>query len=164
MAELFPELEAERKEREKRKLMETLPRFSEPRNDSEELINLQWRYLALNDKGAWAALWARCLKVAGKLIRKEQKEKGFSLSEYDYEDKKMEAVEYVLRRYSRTYRDKSGSERRWFVSKSFISALYGGVRHALYYDAQKKKESGNENLRIDYVGDLFDVVQAKGEF
>lgn len=164
MAELFPELEAERKEREKRNLMETLPRFPEPRNDSEELINLQWRYLALDDRGAWATLWMRCLKVAGKLIRKEQKEKGFSLSEYDYEDKKLEAVEYVLRRYSKTYRDRSGSERRWFVSRNFISALYGGVRHALYYDAQKKKESGNENLRIDCVGDLFDVVQAKGEF
>ena len=113
----------------------------------------------LGDRTAWAELWERSLGIAGKLITKERKEKGFYLSSSDYEDKRIEAVEYVLRRYAKRYR----GGRQWHVSSSFISALYGGVRHALYYDSQRKKESGNAGLRIDYVGDFFDVALAGGQ-
>lgn len=159
MDELFPEIGEALRIREKSELERTLPDFPSPSCENEALLNLQRRYLLYGDSMAWSELWRRCLVIAGKLIAKERKEKGFYLSAADYEDKRMEAVEYVLRRYSKRY---SGG-RRWHVSKSFMSALYGGVRHALYYDAQKKAESGNSSLRIDYVGDLFDVAQLRGE-
>ena len=156
---LFPEIEAEEKRRERRILAGTLPRFDSPSCDNEALLNLQYRYIVLGDRTAWAELWERSLGIAGKLITKERKEKGFYLSSSDYEDKRIEAVEYVLRRYAKRYR----GGRQWHVSSSFISALYGGVRHALYYDSQRKKESGNAGLRIDYVGDFFDVALAGGQ-
>ena len=132
--------------------IDELPFYAEPKNDSEILINLQYAYLAKNDRKAHRDLWLKSIEIAKKLIRNERKQKGFYLDDADFEDKAIEAVEYVLRRYS---------ERKdnycWSVRKNFVSALYNGVRHALYYQSKSeqlytrlKKLEGrkNDNLHI----------------
>ena len=132
--------------------IEELPFYAEPKNDSEILINLQYAYLAKNDRKAHRDLWLKSIEIAKKLIRNERKQKGFYLDDADFEDKAIEAVEYVLRRYS---------ERKdnycWSVRKNYVSALYNGVRHALYYQSKSeqlytrlKKLEGrkNDNLHI----------------
>lgn len=132
--------------------IEELPFYAEPKNDSEILINLQSAYLAKNDRKAHRDLWLKSIEIAKKLIRNERKQKGFYLDDADFEDKAIEAVEYVLRRYS---------ERKdnycWSVRKNYVSALYNGVRHALYYQSKSeqlytrlKKLEGrkNDNLHI----------------
>lgn len=132
--------------------IDELPFYAEPKNDSEILINLQYAYLAKNDRKAHRDLWLKSIEIAKKLIRNERKQKGFYLDDADFEDKAIEAVEYVLRRYS---------ERKdnycWSVRKNYVSALYNGVRHALYYQSKSeqlytrlKKQEGrkNDNLHI----------------
>ena len=132
--------------------IDELPFYAEPKNDSEILINLQYAYLAKNDRKAHRDLWLKSIEIAKKLIRNERKQKGFYLDDADFEDKAIEAVEYVLRRYS---------ERKdnycWSVRKNYVSALYNGVRHALYYQSKSeqlytrlKKLEGrkNDNLHI----------------
>lgn len=132
--------------------IDELPFYAEPKNDSEILINLQYAYLAKNDRKAHRDLWLKSIEIAKKLIRNERKQKGFYLDDADFEDKAIEALEYVLRRYS---------ERKdnycWSVRKNYVSALYNGVRHALYYQSKSeqlytrlKKLEGrkNDNLHI----------------
>ena len=132
--------------------IDELPFYAEPKNDSEILINLQYAYLAKNDRKAHRDLWLKSIVIAKKLIRNERKQKGFYLDDADFEDNAIEAVEYVLRRYS---------ERKdnycWSVRKNYVSALYNGVRHALYYQSKSeqlytrlKKLEGrkNDNLHI----------------
>ena len=132
--------------------IDELPFYAEPKNDSEILINLQYAYLAKNDRKAHRDLWLKSIEIAKKLIRNERKQKGFYLDDADFEDKAIEAVEYVLRRYSERKNNYC-----WSVRKNYVSALYNGVRHALYYQSKSeqlytrlKKLEGrkNDNLHI----------------
>lgn len=105
-----------------------LPFFNNPKNDNEKLINLQYMFLARNDKKAQAELWLKSTEIAKKLIKKERKEKAFFLDPDDLDDKALEAVEYVMRRYG-----KKTENDCWCVRTNYISAIFNGVRHALYY-------------------------------
>lgn len=67
----------------------------------------------------------KSISLAGAFIRKEMKKKGFFLSREEIEDKKLDAVEYVLRRFK--------GDKQYFIKESFTSAIYFGVEHALYY-------------------------------
>lgn len=113
--------------------VEELPFFAEPKTDSEILINLQYAYLARKDRKAQTALWLKAIVIAKKFIRRERKEKGFFLDDSDFEEKAVEAVEYIMRRYARRKDNYC-----WSVRKNYVSAIYNGVRHALYY--QNKAE------------------------
>ncbi len=117
-----------------------LPFFDTPKNDNETLMNLQYMYLSKKDRKAQESLWLISIAIAKKLIRKEQKEKKFFLAASDLEDKAVEAVEYILRRY-----DRRKDNACWCVRKNFISAIYNGVRHALYY--QNKTEQLYNELK-----------------
>jgi len=114
--------------------IDELPFFAEPKNDSQILINLQYAYLAKNDKKALGELWLKSIEIAKKLIRNERKQKGFYLDNADFDDKAIEAVEYVLRRYA-----KRKDNYCWSVRNNFVSALYNGVRHALYYQSKSEQ-------------------------
>lgn len=111
-----------------------LPFFAEPKNDSEILINLQYLYLTKQDRIAQRDLWLKSLTIAKRLIKKEQKEKGFFLDESDFDEKAIEAVEYILRRYKK-HKDNA----HWVVRENFVSAIYNGVRHALYYQSKSEQ-------------------------
>ena len=114
--------------------VEELPFFAEPKTDSEILINLQYAYLARKDKKAQASLWLKSIEIAKKFIRKERKEKGFFLDDTDFEEKAVEAVEYIMRRYA-----KRKDNFCWSVRKNYVSAIYNGVRHALYYQSKSEQ-------------------------
>ena len=95
-------------------------------SDNEKLMRLQDDYLNGNQK-AWGDLWALSFEITKKMIYKERAAKGFYLDDSDFEDKAIHAVEYVLRRY------KNPKRKNYRITKSFTSALYYGVAHALYY-------------------------------
>lgn len=114
--------------------IDELPFYAEPKNDSETLINLQYTYLAKKDKNAQAALWQKSIVIAKKFIQKERKEKGFFLDDSDFEEKAVEAVEYIMRRYARRKDNYC-----WSVRKNYVSAIYNGVRHALYYQSKTEQ-------------------------
>lgn len=152
---LFPEiLDEEQREREANRQadLDSLPSFDNPKDDNEVLLNLQRRYLVSGDRKAWSEMWTRCLEIAGKLISIEQKEKGLHYSEDEKQSLALDAVAYVLRRYSKP----SGDGHIWHVKSSFLNALRGGVLHALYYEAQDKPK-----VTVIYAGDIFDVLSAK---
>lgn len=114
--------------------VEELPFFAEPKTDSEILINLQYAYLARKDRKAQTALWLKAIVIAKKFIRRERKEKGFFLDDSDFEEKAVEAVEYIMRRYARRKDNYC-----WSVRKNYVSAIYNGVRHALYYQSKTEQ-------------------------
>ncbi|MBR1721364.1 MAG: hypothetical protein IJ727_02590 [Treponema sp.] len=129
-----------------------LPFFEVPKNDNETLLNLQYMYLSKNDKKAQEALWLKSIAIARKLIRKEQKTKKFFLDEDILEDKSVAAVEYILRRYS-----KRKDNACWYVRENFISVIYNGVRHALYYQSKTERlynmlQKGADIYEILYCG------------
>lgn len=108
------------------------------KDDNKRLLELQERFLS-GDSRAWTELWLLSSEVCGRIIRHEREKKGFFISQDDFKDKTTNAVSYVLCRYRKTY--KSGKSYK--IEKNFISALYFGVRHALYYRSEKDKAFDN---------------------
>lgn len=108
------------------------------KDDNKRLLELQERFLS-GDSRAWDELWLLSSAVCKRIIRHEQETKGFFISQDDLKDKTTSAVEYVLRRYRKTY--KSGKSYK--IEKNFVSALYFGVRHSLYYRSEKDKAFDN---------------------
>lgn len=132
--------------------VEELPFFAEPKTDSEILINLQYAYLVRKDRKAQAALWLKAIEIAKKFIRKERKANGFYLEDDDFYEKAVEAVEYIMRRYA-----KRKDNYCWSVRKNYVSAIYNGVRHALYYQSKSeqlysklKKLKGRKNDSLHF--------------
>jgi hypothetical protein len=135
--ELFPEVvEWEKKEKARRRqeFLDSLPYFPTPQNDNEKMLNFQKELLS-GSRRAEKELWTLAIKVAERMVRKEAKEHQKILDPEEVYDKAMEAVEYVLRRYRKTYRD----GRLYAVTKNYISAIYNGVRHAMWIDWQKHR-------------------------
>lgn len=163
--ELFPDVIAWEKEltaSERSYFLEHLVTYKNPKNDNEKLCNLQAEYLRTQSKKAESELWINCLQIARKLINKEQKEKHFQMDSDTKEDKALEAVEYVIRRYFKHYLKQRNIGRMitqyWSIQTSFLNALYGGVKHALYYDGGQK-----QTIKIEYVGTMTDALQFKAD-
>jgi hypothetical protein len=161
--ELFPDViewEHQQEQAERSYFLDNLLTYENPKNDNEKLCNLQAEFLRTHSKKAEAQLWTTCLEVVHKFINLEQKEKHFFMNEEDKQDKAIEAVEYVMRRYMRHYktqRDKGRMDTQFWAGRtSFLNALYGGVKHALYYEGGQK-----ETVKIDYVGTITDALQYK---
>ena len=115
----------ELREKEQKEMAEKrqLPYFMHPRDDNQRLLNYQHDWLENGDAGAWSRLWTLARKVARRMIRAQEKRKGFTLDRLDEDDRVDEAVCYVLRRY------KDG----WYVKKAYLKAIKEGVVHALWY-------------------------------
>lgn len=107
-------------------------------DDNKRLLELQDRFFS-GDSSAWAELWILSLQVCRRIIRHEQETKGFFISQDDFKDKAINAVEYVLRRYRKKYKD----GRKYRIETNFVSALYFGVKHSLYYRPEKDKAFDN---------------------
>lgn len=102
-----------------------LPYYDNPKNLKEKYMNYQKDFIEKNDVSAWNEMWTISLSIAKKIISKEVKKKGFFLDKSDMEDKAYSAVEYVLRRYK--------TRQNYYVKKSIVAVIRGGVVHALYY-------------------------------
>ena len=132
--------------------LDELPEAEHPANESDILINLQKKWLTDGDRKAQTLMWTKSITIAKKFIIKERKQKGFFLDPEDFEEKALEAVEYVFSRYNRRIDNWC-----WCVRKNFISAIYNGVRHALYYQSKSeqlyesiKKNKGGLNVKDLY--------------
>lgn len=111
-----------------------LPYFENPKNDSQLLLNYQFLYLRNGDQKAWGDLLSLSYEVTQRLLWKWLSEhKGIYLDKYDQSEKIDEAIWYVLRRYK--------TRVGWYVSKNFISALNGGVKHAMLYITELDKNT-----------------------
>lgn len=121
-------------------------------DDNTKLLELQNRFLD-GDLSAWSELWKLSFLVCKRIILHEQKKKGFFINQDDCDDKALNAVEYVLRRYKKTY--KNGSKYR--VKSNFISVLHFGVIHSLYYKTENDKVFDNAYLFSDLI-EKFKVI------
>lgn len=163
--ELFPDViewEQQQERAERSFFLDSLLTYENPKNDNEKLCNLQAEFLRTHSKKAEAQLWITCLEIVHKFINLEQKEKHFFMNEDDKQDKAIEAVEYVMRRYMRRYkklRNKGKMETQFWAGRtSFLNALYGAVKHSLYYEGGQK-----EMVKVEYVGTITDALQYKAD-
>lgn len=102
----------------------------------------QDEFLRIGSAAAWSAMWQIALQLAGKMIHQQQKAKNFIMDLDYYEDSRMNAVVYVLRRY-RT--------RKGYRIKNIVSAMYFGVIHALYSRTEKDRAFNDAYLIDDRI-------------
>lgn len=110
-----------------------LPYFEKPGNDSEKLFNLQFKYLKYGDEEARKELYLLSYEIMRRLLWSRMKKGGMSWLDEEQQDEIVaDAFWYVFRRYERGM--------GYVVTKSFISVLKGGIKHALEYTTMKDKE------------------------
>lgn len=125
----------------RKKALEKLPYYAEPKNDNEKLLNFQYEYLSKPNQLTWWNLVELSEQVTRRIVIHfcRQKNIPFYFTNTNkrvpfgavcVEDKAGEALEYVMRRYQ----DNIG----YVVEKNYISFLKGGVKHAFEYIFTKK--------------------------
>lgn len=133
----------EQKEKAKREQFysETeLPYFENPKNDSEKLFNLQYKYLKEGDKVARQELYLLSYKIMRRILWRRMKKGGLGWLDEERQDEIVaDAFLYVFRRYERG--------KGYVVKKSFISVLKGGVRHAVEYTTMKDNEESISDIK-----------------
>lgn len=112
--------------------------FEDPQDDNQRLLNYQHDWLKHGDAEAWKNLWELSQVVARRMIRAQERKRGFVLCHATRQDRVETAVEYVLRRY------RNG----WYVRKAFLKAIKEGVIHALWY---RTKADENETVCPDEI-------------
>ncbi len=134
--------QAETKAREQFYNSQELPYFENPKNDSERLFSLQYRYLKNGDETARKELYTLSYEIMRRLLWYRMKKGGLGwLDEEQQNEIVADAFLYVFRRYERG--------KGYVVTKSFISVLKNGVKHALEYTTMKDAEeslTGIKNL------------------
>ena len=122
--------------------LQDLPYFENPQNDSEKLFNLQYKYLKNGDEKARKELYTLSYEIMRRLLWRRMKKGGMGwLDEERQNEIVADAFVYVFRRYERNM--------GYVVTKSFISVLKGGVKHAVEYTTMKDREeslTGIKNL------------------
>ena len=110
-----------------------LPYFENPKDDSERLFNLQYRYLKNGDEEARKELYLLSYEIMRRLLWRRMKKGGMGwLDEEQQNEIVADAFWYVFRRYERGM--------GYIVTTSFISVLKNGVKHALEYTTMKDQE------------------------
>lgn len=110
-----------------------LPYFEQPCNDSEKLFNLQFKYLKNGDEEARKELYLLSYEIMRRLLWSRMKKGGMGWLDKEQQDEIVaDAFWYVFRRYERGM--------GYVVTKSFISVLKGGIKHALEYTTMKDEE------------------------
>ena len=117
-----------------------LPYFENPKNDSEKLFNLQYKYLKEGDKAARQELYLLSYKIMRRILWRRMKKGGLGWLDEERQDEIVaDAFLYVFRRYERG--------KGYVVKKSFISVLKGGVRHAVEYTTMKDIEESISDIK-----------------
>lgn len=110
-----------------------LPYFENPGNDSERLFNLQFKYLKYGDEEARRELYLLSYEIMRRILWSRMKKGGMGWLDKERQDEIVaDAFWYVFRRYERGV--------GYVVTKSFISVLKGGIKHALEYTTMKDEE------------------------
>lgn len=117
-----------------------LPYFEAPKNDSEKLFNLQFRYLKNGDKAARQELYLLSYEIMRRLLWRRMKKGGLGwLDEEKQNEIVSDAFLYVFRRYEKG--------EGYAVTKSFISVLKSGIRHAVDYTTMKDSETSLNGIK-----------------
>lgn len=112
---------------------QSLPYFDNPKDDSEKLFNLQYKYLKNGDEEARKELYLLSYEIMRRLLWRRMKKGGMGwLDEEQQNEIVADAFWYVFRRYERGM--------GYIVTTSFISVLKNGVKHALEYTTMKDQE------------------------
>lgn len=112
---------------------QSLPYFENPKDDSEKLFNLQYKYLKNGDEEARKELYLLSYEIMRRLLWRRMKKGGMGwLDEEQQNEIVADAFWYVFRRYERGM--------GYIVTTSFISVLKNGVKHALEYTTMKDQE------------------------
>lgn len=111
------------------------PRFEHPQNDNEWLFNFQYEFLVHGSQSAYGHLLELSFTVTKRLIRRWLAKNAGKVfwDEITQDEKTMEAIVYVLRRYSTTV--------GWYCSTNFITVLQDGVRHVTNYETKIGKHT-----------------------
>lgn len=110
-----------------------LPYFEAPKNDSEKLFNLQFRYLKNGDEAARKELYLLSYEIMRRLLWRRMKKGGLGWLDKESQNEIVsDAFLYVFRRYEKG--------EGYAVTKSFISVLKSGIRHAVDYTTMKDSE------------------------
>lgn len=102
-----------------------LPRFDAPQNDNEKLLNYQYDFLVNGSQEAWGNLWKLTETIAGRMLAHSCKLRNVHFSHEEWEDKRAEAVMYLLRRY----RTRPG----YRIEANFPLHIWYAVKHVLDY-------------------------------
>lgn len=109
-----------------------LPHFPNPKNDNEELLELQYKFKQ-GDKNALALLYQKssvlCFKFVNKQTRKNKRIK--RLSNDERQEKAHDSASYLIQRLLK--------DSDFAVYKSFTAYLYLRVLHELYYQSEADK-------------------------
>ena len=99
---------------------------------NQKLLDLQDDYLNNGNMESWADLWLLSVDICRNMIWKYIRKTGCWLSpETTVEDKAVEAVIYVFRRYK--------TRPGYRINKAFIAALRFGVTHSLFYQTMESR-------------------------
>lgn len=115
-----------------------LPHFDDPQNDNERLLNYQYDFLVNGSQEAWRNLWELTSATAGRMLAHGCKQRNIHFSKEQWEDKRAEAVMYLLRRY----RTRPG----YRIEADFPLHIWYAVKHVLDY---KRKCDG----LVDFVSE-----------
>ena len=127
-----------------------LPHFEAPQNDNERLLNYQYDFLVNGSQEAWRNLWELTSATAGRMLAHGCKQRNIHFSKEQWEDKRAEAVMYLLRRY----RTRPG----YRIEADFPLHIWYAVKHVLDY---KRKCDG----LVDYVSGakLDAIIESQNE-
>lgn len=132
--------EKEKAERSRFYSSAELPYFENPANDSERLFNLQFRYLKNGDEEARKELHLLSWRIMKRLLWQRMKKGGMGwLDEERQNEIISDAFVYVFRRYEKG--------EGYAVTKSFISVLKNGIRHAAGYTTMKDSEISLDDVK-----------------
>ena len=127
-----------------------LPHFDAPENDNERLLNYQYDFIVNGSQKAWGNLWKLTEATAGRMLANVCKLRNIHFSREEWEDKRAEAVMYLLRRYK--------TRPGYRIEAEFPLHIWYAVKHVLDY---KRKCDG----LVDYVSgaELDTIIESQNE-
>ena len=127
-----------------------LPHFDAPENDNERLLNYQYDFIVNGSQKAWGNLWKLTEATAGRMLANVCKLRNIHFSREEWEDKRAEAVMYLLRRYK--------TRPGYRIEADFPLHIWYAVKHVLDY---KRKCDG----LVDYVSgaELDTIIESQNE-
>ena len=133
------------KESSAEKQKPALPRFDEPKNDNEQLLNLQYDYKVNGDACALNRMYLLGRTIALKYIETAARKNRHvaEMAQDDKNEKAHNAIVYIIARYLRI--------KDFAIRESFTAYLYLRIKHELFY-----------RRKVDGIVYFFDFEKLRG--
>lgn len=116
----------------------TLPYFTEPKNDNEQLFNLQYEYRNNGIQSAIATMYTLLQRISAKIITKECKKR--KIRGINRKEKAQDVATYIVEQFL--------SREDFVIEKSFVAYCFLQSKHELTYKKEIDKIT-------DFVGDEY---------